>query len=95
MHHTQELLQAAVDLEPRAIWLSFGEWDALAAPIKKAGITLICQVQHLEQVEPALKAGADIMVGQVPHTSSLPVHTLSFDHKRSTHSASYCTKSRD
>lgn len=69
MHPTQELLQAAVDLKPRAIWLSFGEWDTLAAPIKKAGIKLICQVQHLEQVEPALKAGADIMVGQVPHTT--------------------------
>ena len=61
----QELLQAAIDLKPRAIWLSFGDWDALATPIKKAGIIMICQVQHLEQVEPALKAGADVIVGQV------------------------------
>ena len=34
-------------------------------PIKKAGIMIICQIQHLEQVEPALKAGADVIVGQV------------------------------
>jgi len=34
-------------------------------PIKKAGIKLICQIQHLEQVEPALRAGADVVVGQV------------------------------
>ena len=61
----QELLQTSIDLEPRAIWLSFGDWEPLAAPIKRAGITLICQVQHLEQVEPALLAGADIIVGQV------------------------------
>jgi len=61
----QELLQAAIDLKPSAIWLSFGDWDSLATPIKKAGIIMICQVQHLEQVEPALKAGADVIVGQV------------------------------
>jgi len=45
--------------------LSFGEWEDLAVPIKKAGIKLICQIQHLEQVEPALRAGADVVVGQV------------------------------
>lgn len=61
----QDLLQTSIDLKPRAIWLSFGDWKPLALPIKEAGITLICQVQHLEQVEPALLAGADIIVGQV------------------------------
>ena len=60
----QELLHKAVELKPRAIWLSFGEWEPLAAPIRQAGIKLICRVQHLEHVEPALKAGAAVIVGQ-------------------------------
>lgn len=78
----QELLQAAIDLKPRAIWLSFGDWDSLATPIKKAGILLICQVQHLEQVEPALKAGADIIVGQVlPKFISLQTFSVCFQCK--------------
>jgi len=76
IHLLQELLQAAIDLKPRAIWLSFGDWDSLATPIKKAGIMIICQVQHLEQVEPALKAGADVIVGQVlPQASSSCSHS--------------------
>ena len=61
----QELLHKAVELKPRAIWLSFGKWEPLAAPIRQAGIKLICQVQHLEHVEPALRAGAAVIVGQV------------------------------
>ena len=65
----QELLQTSIKLRPRAIWLSFGDWDPLAVPIKNAGIKIICQVQHLEQVEPALQAGADVIVGQVCATS--------------------------
>ena len=76
IHLLQELLQAAIDLKPRAIWLSFGDWESLATPIKKAGIMIICQVQHLEQVEPALKAGADVIVGQVlPQASSSCSHS--------------------
>lgn len=65
----QELLQTSIDLNPRAIWLSFGDWAPLAVAIKQAGIKMICQVQHLEQVEPALLAGADIIVGQVRMSS--------------------------
>ncbi|KAL3142689.1 hypothetical protein ABBQ38_002991 [Trebouxia sp. C0009 RCD-2024] len=61
---SKELLQTSIDLNPRAIWLSFGDWAPLAVAIKQAGIKMICQVQHLEQVEPALLAGADIIVGQ-------------------------------
>ncbi|KAA6423022.1 MAG: hypothetical protein FRX49_07010 [Trebouxia sp. A1-2] len=61
---SQELLQTIINFKPRAIWLSFGEWEDLAVPINKAGIKLICQIQHLEQVEPALHAGADVIVGQ-------------------------------
>ena len=67
----QELLQTSINLKPRAIWLSFGDWEPLAVPIKQASIRLICQVQNLEQVEPALLAGADIIVGQVRLDQSL------------------------
>ena len=49
-------------LQTPAIWLSFGEWEDLTVPIKKAGIKLICQIQHLEQVEPALCAGAEMLL---------------------------------
>lgn len=70
-------MQTAIDLNPRAVWLSFGEWDPLAGPVKKAGIKVICQVQHLEQVEPALRAGADVIVGQViAHDFALIQHVL-------------------
>ena len=67
----QELLQTCIDLSPRAIWLAFGEVEPLAKPVKAAGITLIVQVQFLDDVEPALRAGADIIVGQVDQSSKL------------------------
>lgn len=92
---SQELLQAAIDLKPRAIWLSFGDWDALATPIKKAGIIMICQVQHLEQVEPALKAGADVIVGQSSESGghgASPASLLSFIPELVDHVETLCQK---
>ncbi|GAQ89055.1 nitronate monooxygenase [Klebsormidium nitens] len=59
-----ELLQAAIDCQPRAIWLSFGPFKELAPPIKAAGIKLICQVQTLEQIGDVLPLGADVIVAQ-------------------------------
>lgn len=61
----QEILQLCIDLKPRAIWLAFGDVEPLAKPIKDAGIKLIVQVQYLDDVEAALQAGADVIVGQV------------------------------
>lgn len=61
----QELLQLCIDLKPRAIWLSFGDVKPLAKSIKAAGIKVVVQVQYLDDVEAALEAGADVIVGQV------------------------------
>ena len=61
----QELLQLCIDLKPRAIWLSFGDVQPLAESIKAAGIKVVVQVQYLDDVEAALAAGADVIVGQV------------------------------
>ncbi|KAK9815610.1 hypothetical protein WJX72_006766 [[Myrmecia] bisecta] len=59
-----EILLAAIDCRPRAIWLSFGEYAGAATRIKEAGIKLVCQVQSLEQAVEAVERGADVIVVQ-------------------------------
>ncbi len=58
------LLDEIISLKPKAVFLSFGNPQPLAAQIKAAGITLICQVQTLKDAKCALNSGADIIVAQ-------------------------------
>ncbi len=58
------LLDLALDHNPRAIFLSFGDPAAFAASIKSRGAKLICQVQTRRDAERAIDCGADIVVAQ-------------------------------
>ncbi|WP_125079187.1 NAD(P)H-dependent flavin oxidoreductase [Mycobacterium sp. P7213] len=59
-----EALAVALDRDPAAIMLSFGDPTAFAGDIRDAGVPLICQVQTLEQAHTALRAGAKVIVAQ-------------------------------
>ena len=59
-----EVLDATLDMNPRAVFLSFGNPKAHAKKIKDKNIPLICQVQTLKDAENALNCGADIVVAQ-------------------------------
>ena len=59
----QELLQAAISLQPRAMWLGFGDWQPTAGTIKEANIKLFCMVPSLEAAAQGIEAGADVIVG--------------------------------
>lgn len=59
-----QVLDIALQRQPAAIMLSFGDPAAFAGRIREAGVALICQVQTLEQARHALAAGADVLVAQ-------------------------------
>ena len=61
---TPELLDIALEANPRAIMLSFGDPAPFAAKIKAAGALLICQVQTEAMARQALDAGADVLIAQ-------------------------------
>lgn len=56
--------EAALDMSPRAIFLSFGDPHRFARRALDRGIPVLCQVQLLEQVPQAVDAGASIIVAQ-------------------------------
>lgn len=58
------VLRQALDAQPTALMLSFGDPRPHADVIKAAGCKLICQVQDLEGARWALEAGADLIVAQ-------------------------------
>ncbi|WP_337658563.1 NAD(P)H-dependent flavin oxidoreductase [Sphingorhabdus sp. Alg231-15] len=58
------LLDLALDYSPKTILLSFGGLENHAGRIRSSGITLIAQVQTLEQARSAADLGADIIVAQ-------------------------------
>ena len=64
MARQSELLDIALEANPRAIMLSFGDPKPFAARIKAAGCLLICQVQTEDMAKQALDAGADILIAQ-------------------------------
>jgi nitronate monooxygenase len=64
MARQPELLDIALEANPRAIMLSFGDPQPFAPRIKAAGSLLICQVQTEEMAKQALDAGADILIAQ-------------------------------
>ena len=59
-----EIVGAALERSPAALFLSFGDHTPYVAEIKRAGVPLICQVQTLEQARVALQSGADVIVAQ-------------------------------
>ncbi|MGH6934145.1 MAG: NAD(P)H-dependent flavin oxidoreductase [Dongiaceae bacterium] len=58
------LLDLALDHAPGAMFLSFGDPQPFAGPIKQAGVPLICQIQTLADARRAIDVGADILVAQ-------------------------------
>ncbi|MCB1498868.1 MAG: nitronate monooxygenase [Bauldia sp.] len=58
------LLDQALDRNPRAIFLSFGDPEPFASSVRAAGVPLICQVQSLDDARRALDVGADVVVAQ-------------------------------
>ncbi|KRQ92537.1 NAD(P)H-dependent flavin oxidoreductase [Bradyrhizobium valentinum] len=58
------LLDIALEADPRAIMLSFGDPIPFASRIKASGALLICQVQTEDMARQALDAGADILIAQ-------------------------------
>ena len=59
-----QLLDLALEAQPSAVWLSFGDVAPFAARIKAGGALLVCQVQTEAMAHAALEAGADVLVAQ-------------------------------
>ncbi len=59
-----ELLDAVLEHKPAALFLSFGDPEALIPRIKDAGALVICQVQTLKDARHAIASGADIIAAQ-------------------------------
>lgn len=59
-----DIVSVALERQPAALFLSFGDHTPYVADIKKAGVPLICQVQTLEQAVVAIDTGADVIVAQ-------------------------------
>lgn len=59
-----ELLDVALERDPVAVMLSFGDPAEFASRVLEAGALLLCQVQNCEQAERALDAGASAVVAQ-------------------------------
>ncbi len=60
----QRLIELALEYQPHAVMLSFGDPQPYARLVKSAGCKLICQVQDLDGARIAQEAGADIIVAQ-------------------------------
>lgn len=60
----QSAIEVALEHEPHAIMLSFGDPKPYARLIRSMGCKLICQVQDLDGARIAQEAGADIIVAQ-------------------------------
>ncbi|HUZ37025.1 MAG TPA: nitronate monooxygenase [Streptosporangiaceae bacterium] len=54
----------ALEHDPRAVMLSFGDPRPFAGPIRQAGAALIIQVTDLEEARQAVDLGADVIVAQ-------------------------------
>ncbi|AGP52302.1 nitronate monooxygenase [Streptomyces rapamycinicus] len=59
-----DLLDIALEYEPAALMLSFGDPAPFAGRIRTAAVPLLCQVHTLDQGCQALDAGADVIVAQ-------------------------------
>lgn len=59
-----EIVSLALERQPAALFLSFGDHTPYVDEIKRAGVPLICQIQTLEQAIAAIDSGADVIVAQ-------------------------------
>ncbi|MEV6000524.1 nitronate monooxygenase [Streptomyces griseomycini] len=59
-----ELLDIALEHQPAAVMLSFGDPVPFADRVRAAAVPLLCQVHTLDQARQALDAGADVIVAQ-------------------------------
>lgn len=59
-----KLLDLALERQPAAVMLSFGNPAPFVHRIKSAGAILICQIQSIALAKEAVAAGADILVAQ-------------------------------
>lgn len=64
LERNPDLLNRVIDQQPKAIFLSFGEIGGFAAPVKRANLPLIAQVQSVEQARRAAGEGADVIIAQ-------------------------------
>lgn len=58
------LLSESDETVPHCIMLSFGDPRKYGKRIRERGAKLICQIQCMDNLEAALEAGADVIVGQ-------------------------------
>lgn len=59
-----DLLDLALERDPAAIMLSFGDIGPFAPRVKNSGIPLLCQVSSVREALRAIEDGADIVVAQ-------------------------------
>jgi nitronate monooxygenase len=64
LERAPQVLDAALEHRPDAVFLSFGDPRPFAARIRAAGAKLMCQVQCLRHVDEAIEAGAAVVVAQ-------------------------------
>jgi nitronate monooxygenase len=57
-------VEQALEYEPAAVLLSFGDPGELARPVLDAGVPLIVQVTDIDEAERALAIGASVVVAQ-------------------------------
>lgn len=57
-------IEFALEREPRAVMLSFGDPQPFTGVIHQAGVVLILQVTNLEEARQAMDLGADLLVAQ-------------------------------
>ncbi|HEY6277648.1 MAG TPA: nitronate monooxygenase [Streptosporangiaceae bacterium] len=57
-------VERALEFQPRAVMLSFGDPRPFIEPIRQAGTALILQVTGLDEARQALDIGADVIVAQ-------------------------------
>jgi len=60
----RRVLEIALEHEPAAVMLSFGDPRTFARLVKDSGSRLVCQVQDLAGARSARRAGADVIVAQ-------------------------------
>ena len=63
-HMGEEALDAALAIDPTAVWLSFGDPGPFIDAIHQSGALAVCQVGLVDEAIEAVEAGADVIVVQ-------------------------------
>ena len=63
-HMAENALEEALALQPRAVWLSFGDPTPHLPVIAKSDALAVTQVSRVFEAEAAISAGADVIVAQ-------------------------------